>query len=208
MELQRETRLFQTELRATQAQPDDETSTPIVEGYSALFNSYSVDMGYGEWKVYEKIAPGAFTEALGRSDVRGLINHRSELILGRQSAKTLILTVDETGLHARYSLPETSYAKDLMISVERGDVREQSFAFTVASDGQVWEDDYEKKVSIRTITKFKEIFDVSIVTYPAYNDTTVLKRCFDSSRVNVSEDRNADIEARLQTLKLKARLYK
>lgn len=154
----------------------------ILEGYSAVFDSPSENMGWGDFEVREYIAPGAFTNALKKSDCRALFNHDPNFVLGRESAKTLELSQDERGLKSRILLPDTTFANDLAVSVERGDIKEQSFAFIVAKDQ--WEEDRDNKIATRTILEIKELFDVSPVTYPAYPDTDIAKRSFEGFKEN------------------------
>jgi HK97 family phage prohead protease len=142
-----------------------------ITGYSAIFNKLSEDLG----GFREKIKPGAFKNALAGSDVRALFNHDSNFVLGRESAGTLKLKEDNMGLQMVLDPPETQFARDLVVLIERGDVKDQSFAFMVAVDS--WQNlDNEGKMAIRTIEEIDQIFDVSIVTYPAYPDTSVALR--------------------------------
>lgn len=150
----------------------------VLAGYSAVFDSPSENLGWGDVTVREKIAPGAFAEVLQSSDCRALFNHDANLILGRQSAGTLTLKEDERGLFSEIRLPETSLGRDLAVSVARGDISQQSFAFTVAVDE--WQEDRENKILTRTIHKIGRLYDISPVTYPAYGETTVAKRSFDA----------------------------
>jgi HK97 family phage prohead protease len=154
---------------------NEETGKQVVRGYAAVFDSLSENLG----GFREKIAPGAFDGVLD-NDVRALIDHNSSLILGRTTAGTLRLGVDERGLWYEYDDPGTSYSKDLLISMERGDVNQSSFGFRVLSDGQTWEDDPETGAYIRTITNVYRLYDVSPVTFPAYPDTDVAKRSLDA----------------------------
>ena len=98
-----------------------------LSGYAAVFGQPSQDLG-GFTEIIEQ---GAFGDALKDSDARALINHNQDLILGRESAGTLRLREDDKGLHMTISPPNTSYAKDLMESLTRGDIKEQSFSFRV-----------------------------------------------------------------------------
>jgi len=149
-----------------------------VEGSAALFNVLSEDLG----GFREQIAPGAFTDVMG-DDVRALMNHDPNLILGRTTSNTLSINQTDDGLMYRYSDPDTTYSNDLRKSMKRGDVTQSSFAFSVAEDS--W--DEVDGDTIRTILKFKRLYDVSPVTYPAYPDTTVATRSM--------EMRKADKEA-------------
>lgn len=137
----------------------------LVRGHAAVFNRLSENLG----GFREQIAPGAFDGVLN-DDVRALFNHDPNHILGRTRSGTLRLTVDETGLGYELDPPDTSSGRDLLVSLERGDVSQSSFGFQVDEDD--WVEDDEGRV-IRTITKFRRLFDVSPVTYPAYPDATV-----------------------------------
>jgi len=139
----------------------------IVRGHAAVYSSKSQFMGF-----YEVIAPGAFTdELINKSDVRALINHDPNLIMARSQfgEGTLKLSADDTGLAFEYELPDTSYARDLGINLESGNITQSSFSFATPVDGTEWSTD-EDGHDVRTITKFSEIFDTSSVTYPAYKD--------------------------------------
>jgi len=164
---------------------EDDKNT--LTGYAAVFNSMSEDLG----GFREKIDPGAFKNALKTSDCRALFNHDSNFVLGRQSAKTLRLKEDKNGLMMECDLPDTQFAKDLMVSVNRGDITQQSFGFTVKTDQ--WEEDRSTEKTTRTIIEIGELFDVSPVTFPAYPDTTVAKRSLDEFKT--SENRGIDIDA-------------
>lgn len=172
-----------------------EAGENILEGYSAVFDLPSENLGYGDWEIREYIAKEAFTNVLKTSDCRALFNHDINLILGRESAKTLTLVQDDRGLKSTTILPDTTYAKNLSVSVDRGDIKEQSFTFIVAKDQ--WEEDRDKKIATRTILDFKELLDVSPVTFAAYPDTDVAKRSLDifrsQSGANPGEDKE-DLE--------------
>lgn len=144
-------------------------SATLIGGHAAVFNQRSEDLG----GFVEQIAPGAFKSSLER-DVRALMNHNSDLILGRTSAGTLRLAEDETGLNVEIDTPDTSYARDLLVSMQRGDVREMSFGFLTLQDhwekvGDVW---------VRTLLEV-ELYEVSPVTFPAYGQTTISARSMD-----------------------------
>lgn len=143
-------------------------------GHASVFNSASEDLG----GFTEIIAPGAFKDAIPRSDIRSLFNHNPNYVLGRMKAGTLSVSEDEIGLYTETTPPDTSFARDLLVSIDRGDIDQMSFAFRVAKNGDEWVFTDEKVT--RTITKFEELMDVSPVTYPAYTDTSVAVRSRDS----------------------------
>ena len=132
----------------------------VVVGYGAVFNSESNDLG----GFVEYIAPGAFDGRL-EDDVRFLINHDG-LPLARTTNNTLRLSVDETGLKYEADMPDTTLANDLMTLLRNGTISQSSFAFTVEDDS--WRNEDGK--NIRTINKVSRLYDVSSVTYPAYNE--------------------------------------
>lgn len=166
-----ERRTYVTELRTVRE--SDEAPISRIEGHAALFNSLSENLG----GFYEQIEPGAFDDAL-EDDVRALFNHDPSLILGRTAAGTLRIGVDKQGLTYEVDLPDTQLGRDLAVSMERGDVTQSSFGFTIDEDSFDEDDDGR---TIRTIYKVGRLYDVSPVTYPAYaeTDSTVAKRRLD-----------------------------
>lgn len=159
-----------------------------LSGYAAVFDG-TARVGGG----YERIAPKAFDEVLERSDPRALINHNPSLVLGRKSAGTLRLDVDSRGLKFQVDLPDTSYARDLRELVERGDLAGASFGFMPGEDEMSRAPDGKQ---IRTHTNIAQLVDVSAVTYPAYEGTSLALRHIDFRRVT---------RPRLQAVRIRAR---
>jgi len=159
----------------TRAITSDDGKLRKIVGYAAVFDKPSEDMGFIEY-----VRKGAFQKALMRSDARALFNHDTDTLpLGRQSAGTLILKEDESGLYYEINPPDTQAARDLMTSIDRGDIKESSYGFTVAVD----EWDYSNKDMIkRTIIEVEEVFDVSPVVFAAFNDTSVALRKLEEHR--------------------------
>lgn len=153
-----ERRTLPVELRAK------EGSTPTIVGHAAVFNT-ETDLGYFS----EQVAPGAFTRAIQEDDVRALWNHDANYVLGRNVAGTLRLSEDSTGLAVEIDPPDTQWARDLVTSMSRGDVNQMSFGFQVISEK--WEA-RKRKTDLRTICECR-LFDVSPVTYAAYDTTDV-----------------------------------
>jgi uncharacterized protein len=142
-----------------------EDSPPTIQGYAAVFNS-ETDLGF----CTEAIAKGAFTESLSRDDdVRALFNHDSNYVLARTKAKTLTLNEDNHGLFSVINLPDTQFARDLAVSIDRGDISQMSFGFYIESEEMIRQEGAKTKF---IITKAR-LFDVSPVTFPAYEDTEV-----------------------------------
>ncbi len=133
-----------------------------VVGYASVFNTLSNDMGFREL-----ISPGAFDGRL-KDDVRFLINHEG-LPLARTTNDTLRLSTDKTGLRYEADVADTSMGRDLMELMKNGTINQSSFAFTVDDDS--WE--VKDGVNVRTINKVSRLYDVSAVTYPAYEEASV-----------------------------------
>ena len=167
----------------------DDDNKPMIVGYAAVFNKLSDDLG----GFREKIKRGAFKDALTRSDARALFNHRPDFVLGRESAGTLRLKEDNKGLWMEVDPPDTQFARDLMVSIERGDINQQSFGFYIKSDK--WDGLDSKDETIRTILEIDELVDVSPVTFPAYPDTKVALRSLDEARGGVETDEPKPDEA-------------
>lgn len=99
-----------------------------------------------------------------------MFNHDANFILGRSTAGTLSVAVYDKGLRYDITVPDTQTIRDLVLSpMARGDISQSSFAFRVARDGEHWYED-EEGIVIREITKVSRLFDVSPVTYPAYQE--------------------------------------
>lgn len=136
-----------------------------IEGYASVFDSWSEELG-GESPFREKVVKGAFEETIQQDDIRALFNHDPNYVLGRNRSGTLELAEDEKGLRVRIIPPATQWAKDLLVSIKRGDITQMSFGFTVILDR--WS--YEDYMDVRELLKVK-LYDVSPVTFPAYTQT-------------------------------------
>jgi uncharacterized protein len=144
---------------------------PRLVGYAAVFDAPSQDLG----GFIEIVKPGAFGRTLRSTtaDPLALVQHKPDLVLGRRSAGTLRLHEDHKGLAFEIDVPNTTAARDLMVSVDRGDIKGASFAFVVPAGGDKW--------LMRSDHAVRELYDVSlheitITANPAYLDTTVARR--------------------------------
>ena len=139
-------------------------------GYAAVFNSPTVIGG----RFREQVMPSAFKKTLRDSDIRALVNHDPNLLLGRNKAGTLRLSTDEHGLHYEIDLPDTQTGRDWHTSIERGDMTQSSFAFEAIRQDLTHPENVEE-LPTRSLVEVK-LFDISAVTYPAYEDTAVQAR--------------------------------
>jgi hypothetical protein len=170
-----------TELRVTK---DAATKTAKLNGYAAVFNQLSEDLG----GFREKIDPGAFARTIKTDDIRALFNHDPNHVLGRSTAGTLRLKEDGKGLNFECDLPDTQCARDLQVSIERGDISQCSFGFITNADN--WENNADGSVT-RTLRDVS-CRDVSPVTFPAYPQTSVKARDYISALKESAELRNKD----------------
>jgi len=138
----------------------------VIRGYAAVFDEWSEDLG----GFRERIRPGAFASSMD-NDVRALWNHNSDFVLGRTAANTLLMNEDERGLQVQITPPETQWARDLITSMQRGDVDQMSFGFFVNDDSWTQTEDGARRELIDV-----DLFDVSVVTYPAYPQTSAAVR--------------------------------
>ncbi|HEY0838791.1 MAG TPA: HK97 family phage prohead protease [Vulgatibacter sp.] len=190
---QRERRLADAPLRV-EVRTEGEVQEPTrLIGYAAMFDREAVIAGFFR----EKIAPGAFAGALA-GDVRALWNHDTNHVLGRTKAGTLRLSEDETGLRVEIDPPDTQLGRDLLISVQRGDISQMSFAFRAIREE--WEE-REGEMPLRTIVE-AELFEVSPVTFPAYEDTEISAR----STAEAALEERRQTAARAAHQRMRARL--
>lgn len=145
----------------TTEQPEGKT----IVGYASVFDSWSENLG-GNDPFVEKVCKGAFEVSILEDDIRALFNHDPNYVLGRNKSGTLTLQEDEKGLLVKINPPDTQWARDLLVSIGRGDINQMSFGFTVEADR--WS--YEDGKDVRELLKVK-LFDVSPVTFPAYTQT-------------------------------------
>lgn len=147
-----------------------------IEGYFSVFNST-----YEIWKdMTESIAPGAFTETLKDADVRALINHETRLVLGRTKAGTLELKEDERGLWGKIRInPNDQDAMNLYERVKRGDVDQCSFGFEIIRE----ETEIGEDGSIHWTIMEVRLYEVSVCTFPAYEETEVSARERDADAI-------------------------
>jgi HK97 family phage prohead protease len=163
-----ETRLLDGEIRANPTESRD------IEGMAIVFNSDSKNLG----GFIERIEPSAVEGVLEGADVLALLNHnvdRGVLARSKRMKGSLKLEVTDSGLQYRFKAPKTALGDEILEGIERGDITTSSFAFRVADGGEKWEK-RDDGTYLRTITKFQDIKDVSLVYNEAYPQTSVAKR--------------------------------
>jgi len=194
-----ERRYFLTDAKA-EKRAEGETEDYFITGYAAKFNS-ETDLGY----LREIIMPGAFDNVL-QDDVRALKNHDENMLLGRTKAKTAEIGVDGVGLWYRVRLDSrNSDHMNLYYSIERGDISESSFAFVIKE--QSFEKGEANQNNLRKIIKVERLYDVSPVTYPAYQNTSIstsiaLRSMNEVLKEEIDNTHEIEAEERLRKIKI------
>jgi uncharacterized protein len=166
----------------------EDNGEKVIEGYFAVFNS-ETELWQG---AFEEIDPVAFNKTL-ENDIRALINHDTNFVLGRNKANTLELKVDSKGLWGSIKInPEDTDAVNLYSRVKRGDVDQCSFGFNILAE----ETDFREDGTVKWRLKEVDLHEVSVVTFPAYSDTGVQAR-----KKDVEQYKKRQFELRKQKLK-------
>lgn len=185
------------ERRATSQPLELNPDSGKISGYAVVFGPLSEDLG----GFRERVAPTALDRTLksGR-DVRALFNHDLGQVLGRMANNTLRLRADSKGLAVEIDLPETTWAQDLRTSMKRGDINQMSFGFYVTDkDGEEWEGLSGDGPIVRTL-KDIELIEVSVVSIPAYPDTTAAARSLANCEYALRRARFDSIEKGVRTV--------
>lgn len=170
----------------------NEDGNRYIEGYFAVFG--------GEYEMWEgaseRVDPHAFDETIG-DDIRALVNHDTALVLGRTTAGTLTLRADAHGLWGSIRInPADQDAVNLYERVFRGDVSQCSFGFDIL------EQDVERRENGSTLWTLRRVklYEVSVVTFPAYEDTSVQarRREYEQLMQRKNERWRAEMRARLK----------
>lgn len=158
----------------------------VIRGYGAVFNSLSKDLG----GFVEQVDASAFNKTLrDGGDVRSYFNHDPMYVLGRKGASTLRVAVDTHGVFYEADAPDTTWAKDLITSMQRGDINASSFSFRTIDDA--WSET-DQGYPLRTL-KEVQLFELGPVSDPAYDaaDSNVGTRALE----RLAESRNLTVEA-------------
>ena len=165
------TRCFNFEMRASK----DENEKGIIEGRPIVYDS-ETDLGY-----FREIIERGALDKTDLKDVRFLVNHNTDMIPLARSRNnnensTMFLGVDDKGgkIRLKLDIENNSDARNLYSAIDRGDIDGMSFMFTIR--GESWEDEDTDK-PLRRITDIEKVFEVSAVTFPAYEATEINARC-------------------------------
>lgn len=185
------------ELRVVRSAGGTKAGKQLV-GYAAVYNKLSEELG----GFREFIRPGAFTRCMqAGADVRALINHNPDLLIGRTRSGTLRLRDTVQALRVECDLPDTNWARDYAASIQRGDMSGMSFGFVTRSDDWSEQAIDGQRCLVRELVHV-DLFDVSAVTYPAYPDTEVGLRSLEDWLRNQNHTSNDVLRRRLDLLAL------
>ena len=194
-----EVRFYGIEARKKDETPDK----MVIGGLAARFDSYTI-VGW-----YIEVVRRGFFDEIDTTITAALKNHDSSLVLGRTSNGTLKLSITPDGLEYEVELPDTTTGRDTYEEVKRGDIFQSSFQFTVKE--AVWKEvdrsefrdifsesdldriSYGGKVEVRELIKGGVLYDVSPVTFPAYDDTSVAKRSKDEAKAEKPKQKDLKI---------------
>lgn len=149
------------ELRASQ----NDDSIGQIAGYAIVWNTPSTNLPFTE------IIQAGALDGVDLSGVLALYNHDFANVLGRVDAGTLKLAVDDHGLHFVLDIPDTTLGHDVYTNIKNGNLKGLSFRFTIANGGEAW-----KQINgqpTRVISKIATMREISLVSMPAYDDTSV-----------------------------------
>ncbi|MCY9204365.1 HK97 family phage prohead protease [Bacillus atrophaeus] len=184
---------------------DGEGQSEYVEGYALKFEKWSERLGW-----FKEIISRNALDSTNMSNVIALFNHQQDFPLARNTVSgdtgRLDLETDGIGLKFRFKPSDTSYARDLMENIRSGVINQCSFAFSLDygdADADEWRINEDEDIYERRINKIQRIFDISLVTTPAYSDTEAVVGARSLEKVEqLKENRNSSDE----TLKMELEL--
>lgn len=193
------------EVRALSASDDEK----IVEGYATTFNDPYTLYSFEDYEVREQVDAHAFDEA-DMSDVILQFDHSGK-VYARTSNNTLQLRVDDHGLKVRAELSGTEIGRQLYEEIKGGYITKMSFGFTVKADERLITEEDNKTTVLRTITKIGKLYDVSAVSLPANDATSISARSYGEGVIAelTEEHRKAQERARrVQKIKILSEISK
>lgn len=190
------------EIRSFDIDIEHDSESRTLRGYAVVFNSPTRI----NKDVIEVIEPRSLEGVLERSDIFALYEHNKDrgiLARSNQGSGTLALVVDEKGLAFEFEAPRTQLGDEVLEMVKRGDVSKCSFAFRANKDGYTVRKQADGTY-LRTIQQFDQLFDISLVSQPAYQDTSVeIKRSIEELEEQEAKQAKEELEQYYKELKSK-----
>lgn len=176
-------------MRAVQRDGEADDGKMIVEGYAAVFSSPTV-LWKSDWSgttYMEQIEPKAFASTNMDTTIFNYNHGDGAMVLASAKNGTLSMTTDEKGLKITAEIADTTAGRDIYTLIKRGDLDKMSFAFDITS--QTYEENTEDKTCLRKITGIGNLYDVSVVNFPAYDDTSIEARAAKYFQVQEAKER-------------------
>lgn len=167
----------------------DEEEQMSVTGYALKFDTWSNDLGG-----FRETVSAKALEDTPLEDVRALFNHDPQKVLGRTSNESLKLEVDKVGLRFELELPNTTYARDLYENLKLGNIDKCSYGFRVGANGDEVRFNKDKNLYERTVNAISKLAEISVVSFPAYEDTIVSVRSVDEAIKESDELESLELE--------------
>lgn len=175
-----------------------------LKGYAVVYGTESRDMG--GWR--EIIVRGAMSASLAKGlDVRMLYQHDQKQVIARESAGNLRLKEDQEGVYFEADLIDTQRNRDIMADVQARNLDAMSFGMPPSSIETRWERSKDGKYAIRNVLK-AEMAEVSIVTWAAYEDTTVAKRDYDNFLLEQAGEQATSLRLLRDRVELRKRIHR
>ena len=184
------------------------------DGVAILYDEVTVLFEDSSVRYEEEIAKGAASKSLKEDDIRAVWNHNYDIVLGRNSAGTLELDEQESGVHVGIDFPNSQEGRDKYTTVERGDVSQMSFGFDILKESVTDDNSGDKRV-IRSRVEEIKLWEVSPVTFPAYENTklnardrvTTLRE--KAAAISSTEDHESDVRSReIEIMKMRSESWK
>lgn len=173
-----------------------EADSRLIRGRGIVYNSLSENFApWHDGGLYEIIERGAGDGLLEDENIMILLNHENSLVLARNTNTAKLIDTDQ-GVDYEFEAPDTTTGNDTLTNVRLGNIRKSSFAFIPKDVVMERNVSYNNmgKINIRRITKFERLYDMSPVTYPAYEDTPVMARSIFASLNVLAEMKNAGVK--------------
>lgn len=180
-----------------QTEQRNESDELVLVGKPILYDT-PTQIGKDGFAYKEVIKRGALDQA-DLSDTRLLVNHDLKKVPLARTPRTLTLSLTQAGLEMVAQLPDTEEGKSVYTAVKRGDISGMSFAFKVPEGG----DSYDRLTNTRTIHKIDKIYEISVVSFPAYPTTSVEAR---SVMENLNSSERNDLRIKLNKILFKGDL--
>lgn len=190
-------------LPGAQIRMTTDSGKPVFEVQGIVFDQWSQNLGG-----FKEMIKRSAWESADTTDIRGLLNHDPNFVLGRNKSGTMQMDLRSDSVWGIITPPDTQWARDLAISMDRGDIDGSSFAFRSPKGGDKW--NLTGAIAERTVHQFSIVRDLSIVTYPAYEQTTskyTLRSAIDAYQQDPESELPDELRSRLEKIGLEVPVH-